>query len=62
MKIVILSEIEQFCKDHNFRLIDIERLRQLARDDKPTGTEIEFAAGYGQCLNDLLEFVREKRP
>ena len=62
MKIIILSEVEDFCKEHNFNMIGLERLRQLARDTKPSGTEIEFKSGYAQCLNDLLTFIREKRP
>lgn len=62
MKIIILSEVEQFCMDHNFNMVGLERLRQMARDTKPSGTEVEFKAGYGQCLNDLIAYIREKRP
>lgn len=62
MKIIILSEVEQFCREHNFQTVGLERLRQMARETKPSGTEVEFKAGYGQCLNDLIMFIREKRP
>ena len=62
VKIIILFEVEDFCKEHNFNMIGLERLRQLARDTKPSGTEVEFKAGYGQCLNDLITFIRSKRP
>ena len=62
MKIIILTEVEDFCQEHNFNMVGLERLRQMARDTKPSGTEVEFKAGYGQCLNDLIKFIREKRP
>ena len=62
MKIIILSEVEAFCAEHNFNMIGLDRLRQMARDTKPSGTEVEFKAGYGQALNDLITFIREKRP
>ena len=62
MKVIILSEAEDYCEEHNFQTISLKQLRDMAREDKPSGLEIEFKAGYGQCLNDLIKFVREKRP
>lgn len=63
MKMIPLKTAEQFCREHNFQSISLKQLRDLAIDSSTQeGEEICFKAGYGQAVNDLVEFIRENRP
>ena len=63
MKMIPLAVAEQFCREHNFQSISLKQLRDLAIDaNTQEGEEICFKAGYGQAVNDLVEFIRENRP
>ncbi len=62
MKIIILSEAEQFCADHNFQTISLKQLRDMAVDADESGLAIAYKAGYGKCCNAVIEAMAEARP
>ena len=62
MKVIILSDVEQFCKDHNFQTVGIETLKAMAVDADENGLQIAYKAGYGKCCNAVIEAMAEARP
>lgn len=62
MKVIILSEVEQFCRDHNFQTIGIETLREMSVDADDDGISIAYKAGYGKCCTAVIEAMAEARP
>ena len=62
MKVILLSDAEQFCREHNLRSISIDQLRDMAVDQNDTGTAIAYKAGYGKCSNVVIEAMAKERP
>ena len=62
MKVIILSEIEEFCREHNFQTVGIEMLRQMAVDQDDGGIQIAYKAGYGKCSTTVIEAMAKERP
>lgn len=62
MKIIILSEVEQFCRDHNFNMIGLETLRSLAIEPDENGIQIAYKAGYGKCCEAVIVAMSEAKP
>jgi len=62
MKVVILSEAEQFCKDHNYQTIGIQTLRDMAVEKNDDGMAIAYKAGYALCNQTVIEAMAEARP
>lgn len=60
MKMIPLVVAEEFCREHNFQSISLKQLRDLAIDATDTEEDICFNTGYGQAMNDLSRFLREK--
>lgn len=62
MEVIILSDAEKFCKDHNLNSIGIETLRSMAVSSDEHGLSIAYKAGYGKCSNAVIEAMAENRP
>lgn len=62
MKVIILSEVEQFCADHNFQTISLKQLRDMAVEDDDSGLAIAYKAGYGKCNQTVIESMARERP
>ena len=62
MKVVILSEAEQFCEDHNYQTIGIQTLRDMAIDMDDDGLAIAYKAGYALCNQTVIEAMAGARP
>ena len=62
MKIIILSEVENFCREHNFQMVGLETLKAMAVDADENGLQIAYKAGYGKCCNAVIEAMAEARP
>jgi len=62
MKVIILSEAEDFCEEHNFQTIGIDTLREMAVEADDDGISIAYKAGYGKCCNTVIEAMAEARP
>jgi len=63
MKVIILSEVEQFCRDHNFHTIGLETLREMAvskADDD--GLSKAYKAGYAKAHQAIIDTLARERP
>ena len=61
MKVVILSEIEQFCRDHNTNSISLQMLRDIAVQSDDKGLTIAFKAGFARCNITCIEAMAKAR-
>lgn len=62
MKVIILSDAEKFCKDHNLNSIGIDTLRSMAISNDEKGLNIAYSAGYGKCSTAVIEAMAGNRP
>ena len=62
MKVIILDEVEQFCAEHNFTVIGVKRLRDMAIDETRIGLDKAYMAGYGKCNQAVIEAMAANRP
>ena len=62
MKVVILSEVEQFCSEHNFQMVGLDRLRDMAIDDDTTGRDRAFKEGYAKAHKVITETLAKEKP
>jgi len=62
MKVIILSEIEQFCKEHNFYVIGLKTLKEMAIEQDEDGLTKAYKAGYGQCCDAVINAMAAERP
>ena len=62
MKVVILSEVEQFCDEHNFPSVGLEFLRSIAIEKDDDGLAIAYKAGFALCNQAVIEAMAEARP
>ena len=62
MKVVILSEVEKFCHDHNFQTISLKMLEEMAVEADENGISIAYKAGYGNCSTVVIEAMAKARP
>ena len=61
MKIIILSEVEHFCKEHNFQTISLKQLREMAVKNDDNGLAKSYMCGQAHIINEMIEFLGEKR-
>jgi hypothetical protein len=62
MKVIILSEAEDFCREHNFQMIGIQTLREMAIEKDDDGIAIAYKAGYAHCNQAVIKAMAEERP
>ena len=62
MKVVILDDVIEFAKEHNFQTISLKQLRDMAVDADDGGLTIAYKAGYGKCNQVVIEAMAEARP
>ena len=62
MKVIILDEVEQFCAEHNFTVIGVKRLRDMAVEENRVGLDKAYLAGYGRCSQTVIEAMAANRP
>jgi len=62
MKVIILDEIEQFCKEHNVKSVSLDWCRSMAILNDQKGQKISYYAGYGKAIDDATNAWAEKRP
>ena len=62
MKVVILSEVEQFCSEHNFQMVGLDRLRDMAIDDDTAGRDRAFKEGYAKAHKAITETLAKEKP
>ena len=62
MKIVFLSDVEQFCAEHNFLTIGLDRLREMAVENDDEGMKRAFDEGYAVCNNAVTLAMAKAKP
>lgn len=62
LKVVILDEVEQFCKDHNYKVIGLETLYGLAIESDDEGLNRAYEVGYGKCNQVVIEAMARNMP
>lgn len=55
MKVVILSEIEQFCREHNTKEISLQMCRDLAVMHGDKGNSLSYKAGFARCNQAVMD-------
>ena len=62
MKVVILNDIEDFCKEHNFTTVGLSTLREMAVDDTDKGREKAHKAGYAKAHQAVIDALARNKP
>lgn len=62
MKVIILDEVIQFCRDHNFQSVGLDQLKDMAVQNTQKGQTIAYCAGYAKATQDAIEAWAAKRP
>jgi len=61
VKAVILSDIEEFCRDHNVKSISLEMLRSMAVDNTEKGQNLSYQAGFACCNQAVIRAMSEAK-
>lgn len=61
MKVVLLSEIERYCKEHNYRCVGLDTLRTLAIENDDKGLGIAYDAGFAECNQACIEAMHKAK-
>lgn len=62
MKVILLDDVEQFCKEHNYYVIGVETLRRMAIEHDDHGLSRAYEAGYGKCNQVVIEAMAKYVP
>ena len=62
MKVIILSDIESFCREHNFQTISLKTLREMAIDDDDDGKAKAYKEGYAHAHQVITETLAKEKP
>ena len=62
MKVIILDDVEQFSKEHNYHVIGLETLRDMAIESDDHGLNRAYEAGYSKCNQVVIEAMAKHMP
>ena len=62
MKVVILTEVEKFCKEHNFQMVGLQTLREMAVDDDSKGRDKAHKQGYAEAHDAVVQALARSKP
>ena len=62
MKVIILDEVIEFCREHNFQSVGLLQLESMAINESRVGLDKAYMAGYGKCNQAVIEAMAANRP
>jgi hypothetical protein len=62
MKVIFLSDIEEFCDEHNFKTVGIQTLRDMAVEAEDKNAMKAFKLGYAKAVVAVKEALAREKP